>query len=670
MAKLKNKTLVFLMREITIPVFLALVVLSSFGCAQRQNRELSDAQSPNENVLVSDSLIINQLIERSESFFKDTGPRAEEFDAFLLEALDLAERRNLITHEIIIYNIVGKRYRNRSHYGEALKHHHRALSLAQSINNTELLAEIYNQIGVVYRRTDDNSMALDMHFKALKLAEEVSDSFNISVSINSIGNVNYNLGRYHTAIEYLLRSLELSKNAGNIMGMAINTNNIGECMLKLGEPDSALVYFRKSLDYNSQLGNRVGQSICFNSIGAAYIAKGEFEKAKNYLERSLQINRKLSDRMQIAMSLGKVGEVNLMMGNYEEAKDNLFESFEISSRIGSRFQAEESARLISLFYEKTNDYPKSLEYYKISTQYKDSILNEKNMNHLTTIEATMDAEAQRDQIQHLNRETLEQQSVLIRQRQMLVISITVLIILIVVVSLLVFQHRLRTKYNNLKNQQKLLRSQLNPHFIFNALSAIQVYVLEHDTEKSTRFLTDFAKLMRMVLKLSHYDYISLKNECEILEYYLSLQQLRFLEPFDYRIIIDPSIESDAVLVPPMITQPFVENAVEHGIKDIHGKGLLDIRYKQVNDQMIIEVEDNGIGINNSMQQKSEKTRNHESMATKITKERLEVIRNDSGGKVALEIIDKKDVNPFDHGTLVRIILPLVDQVSSKSINNG
>src|SRR5690606_37678432 len=133
----------------------------------------------------------------------------------------------------------------------------------------------------------------------------------------------------------------------------------------------------------------------------------------------------------------------------------------------------------------------------------------------------------------------------------LTIFIIILIVLIVVATMLVLQHRLRNRYNNLKNQHKLLRSQMNPHFIFNALSAIQVYVLEHDIEKSTKFLTDFAKLMRQVLKLSPYHYLALTNECDIMGYYLELQQLRFVTPFGYNTQIDARIIPAAVLVTPM-----------------------------------------------------------------------------------------------------------------------
>ncbi|WP_044117807.1 tetratricopeptide repeat-containing sensor histidine kinase [Alkaliflexus imshenetskii] len=618
----------------------------------------------------TDSLVVEQLIQRSNAFLDETGTKADALDHFLAEALDIAVRRNLVAQEAFIYNLVGKRLRNRSLYGEALRYHNRSLGLAQAIENKSLLADIYNQIGVVYRRTDDNALALDMHFKALRISEEIRDTFNISVAINSIGNVNFNLGRYHSAIEYFRKSLEFSASTGNTLGLAINNHNIGECYLKLHEPELALQFYFKSLEYNTQVGSRPGQAICFNSIGTAHIAMQDYATALDFLERALQINQRLGDLMQTSISLAKVGEVYLLMKDYKTAGNYIQQSFEIAQRIGSRFQAEESARLLSLLNEQQHNYSQALSYFKMASAYKDSILNEKNMYHLTTMEAIMDVEAQQEQISQLSKQSLRQQSVLGRQRLFLTIFVTLVVVMVLVVVLLVYQYRLRSKYNNLKNQHKLLRSQMNPHFIFNALSAIQVYVLEHDVEKSTRFLTDFAKLMRMVLKISHYDYISLKEETEILKYYLELQKLRFYTPFDYHIHVDEVMAPDMVVVPPMITQPFVENAVEHGIKAIDGSGRLDIRFKRVDSQMIVEVEDNGVGINSSMQQKSDKARTHESMALKITKERLDVIRNDSGGKVGLEIIDKRSINPFDRGTLVRIILPIVAVNTSKPAANG
>ncbi|TCO08308.1 tetratricopeptide repeat-containing sensor histidine kinase [Natronoflexus pectinivorans] len=646
-------------------LFLFLLILSGLfyaSCNTQSSRNQAGKAHLGESPM-TDSMVVDQLIQRSRSFYDETGMRAEPYDRFLQEAMEIASRHNLMWQQVRILNTIGRRYRDRSAYGEALRYHNRALTIAQNINNKDLLSEVYNQIGVVFRRTDDNAIALDMHFKALRLAEETRDSFNISVAINSIGNVNANLGRYHSAIEYFLRALDYATKLDNTLGKAINNHNIGECRLKMGYPDEALEYFQRSLAYNNQIGSRAGQSICYNSIGAVYIAKDDPVTALEYLERALNINDRLGDLMQVSISHSKIGEVYLLLGDFAKADDHLNKSYELAKNIGSRFQAEESLRLLSRLHEANHNYSTSLEYFKTATAYRDSILNEKNINHLTTMEAMLETEAQRNRIYQLDQVTSQQLTTLSRQRLMLTIIFIVLIILTVITTLLIYQHRLRIKYNNLKNQHKLLRSQMNPHFIFNALSAIQVYVLEHDVEKSTKFLTDFAKLMRLVLKTSHHDYIPLKDESEILKYYLELQQLRFVSPFNYQIIIDESLNQDQILVPPMLTQPFVENAVEHGVKLMEKQGHLDIRFKKLNTQMVVEVEDNGIGISSSIDQKHKSgiSKKHESMAIKITKERLDVIRNDIGGKVSLEIIDKKNINPFDRGTLIRIILPIVSQ---------
>lgn len=641
----------------------ALILLLPVSCDKVE--EIDKVVTVN-NIHLTDSLVVAQLIQRSQEFVKANPDVPDVYDGFLREAFDISVRNNLIQQEIFIYNLVGKRYRNRGKYGDALKFHYKALDLAQSVEDLALMAETLNQLGVVYRRTDDNVMALELHFKALKHSEDLKDTFNIGVAINSIGNVNFNLERYHSAIEYFHRSFELAKKMDNTLGMAINTNNIGESYLKMGYPDSSLIYQNRSLQYNLQIGSKVGESICYHSIGAAYIAKGNLGKALGFLKRSLQLNEENSDPMQVAISLSRVGEVYLLMEDYDNAYTYIMRSYTMAKDIGSRFQVEESSRQLSKYYEAHNNFETAMEYYKEAMAYKDTILNEKSNYHLTTFEVMFEAEQQREQIMQLNQETLAQKYIMERQWWFMFIFAVLAVVTLVVTVLLVNQNRLRIKYQDLRNRHKLLRSQMNPHFIFNALSAIQVYVLEHDVEKSTKFLTDFAKLMRQVLKLSQQDYITLKDEAEILAYYLDLQQLRFNIPFVYDIEIDDEMDPTSVVVPPMITQPFVENAVEHGIKVLQGEGRIKISFKKEEEQMVVMVEDNGIGIIASRQQKNEKS--HESMALKITRERLDVIQKDSGGKVSLEIVDKKKNNPFDRGTIVKIVFPVVQIERDKEMS--
>jgi len=423
--------------------------------------------------------------------------------------------------------------------------------------------------------------------------------------------------------------------------------------------------FFTSLDYNYQINSQVGQSICFNSIGGAYIAKDRPHKALEYLEKALRLNKELGDRMQVAISHSKIGETYLDLGEYEQALMHLEKSKEVARNIGSLCQIEEASRLLSELYEKTGDYSTSLKHFKTAATYRDSIINEKNINQLATQEAILESERQRERIEELNRQTMKQKSLFNRQRFILIMALVLVITISFAIIMLVRQSQLQNRYKSIRHQQRLLRSQMNPHFIFNALSAIQVYILEHDIEKSSRFLTDFARLMRQVLRSSTLDYISLKEEIQILKYYLELQRIRFSEAFEYNLHIDDSLNTEKIMIPPMLTQPFIENAIEHGIRPMGNEGEISVRFRHEKGKMVVEVEDNGIGIEAS-KKAGEKGKGHESMALKITRERLDMLKRDSGGRTDLYITDKKHVNPFSNGTLVKIILPVVELNDQKS----
>jgi ligand-binding sensor domain-containing protein len=201
-------------------------------------------------------------------------------------------------------------------------------------------------------------------------------------------------------------------------------------------------------------------------------------------------------------------------------------------------------------------------------------------------------------------------------------------------------------------EQRLLRSQMNPHFIFNALGAIQSFIMDREPLEASSYLSRFAELVRSILYSSRGEMISVEKELKILENYCSLQQLRYDHTFDYEIIIDENIDQESTLIPSMIAQPFIENAIEHGVRNISEKGQIFIRIlkERENDYLTIEIEDNGAGINRH--QDSKKETNHISMATKITAERLKGLNH---SQRELEIIDLSSRNK--RGTLIRFSVP-------------
>ena len=208
-------------------------------------------------------------------------------------------------------------------------------------------------------------------------------------------------------------------------------------------------------------------------------------------------------------------------------------------------------------------------------------------------------------------------------------------------------------------RQKVLRSQMDPHFIFNSLNAIQSYVLKNDSLKAVKYLNSFARLIRMILDSSRYDYISLNKEIDILKYYLDLQQLRFGDKFEYHLSIDTDIDTNSLLIPAMLAQPFIENAIEHGLQHLEDKGSVKISFTQSNDNIVFKVLDNGIGREASLKINKDVKPKKQSLSTQLFKERLYTINKFSGKKLTYNIVDLKNDQGHAKGTMVIINLPLI-----------
>ncbi len=209
-------------------------------------------------------------------------------------------------------------------------------------------------------------------------------------------------------------------------------------------------------------------------------------------------------------------------------------------------------------------------------------------------------------------------------------------------------------------EQKLLRSQMNPHFIFNSLSSIQSFIFENNPLEAGSYLSRFAELIRSILYNSREEFITIEKEIKTLQNYLDLQQLRYDKKFDYKINVDPLIQSDLIQIPPMLAQPFIENSIEHGIKHLKSSGFISISFTLMPEKnsILLIIEDNGIGIKASRKLKNEKSKNHTSLATIISNERLDIFNK--GLKKKQFIMEIDDINDNDgkvNGTKVKFIIP-------------
>ena len=166
---------------------------------------------------------------------------------------------------------------------------------------------------------------------------------------------------------------------------------------------------------------------------------------------------------------------------------------------------------------------------------------------------------------------------------------------------------------------------MNPHFIFNSLASIQNSIINEEPKKASKYLARFSKLVRSILDSTVQEFIPLEQEITTIENYLELQKIRFPEKFDYTIEVDERLDTESVQIPPMLTQPFIENSIEHAIKHKDSKGKIDVRFKLQNGTLELEVEGDGIGRQRAMEIHNQQDQGHKSMATAITLERIRIL---------------------------------------------
>ncbi|WP_128546580.1 sensor histidine kinase [Larkinella soli] len=209
------------------------------------------------------------------------------------------------------------------------------------------------------------------------------------------------------------------------------------------------------------------------------------------------------------------------------------------------------------------------------------------------------------------------------------------------------------------SEMKALRSQMNPHFLYNSLNAIRLFVLQNDSDNADKYLVKFARLMRLILGNSRQEWVPLANEIEQLQLYLELEQLRFSHKFDFAIEVDPALRQDATSIPPMIIQPYIENAILHGISHKKERGMIRVGIRAADDHMECSVDDDGVGRQRARQLKGPSSSSHQSVGMVVTEERVQLIRQRSGKDAGVTIIDKVDAGGAPAGTTVLIRLPLV-----------
>lgn len=550
---------------------------------------------------------------------------------------------------------------------EALEYHLKALEEFEDFIQEHELAEIHNELGIDYSYMSNFEKAVHHFIESLKIKEKIytTDSPEhkklISTSYNNIGLVFERIKNYDEAIVYYNKALSAAIPIGDSALLAQYYNNIGVAYDRKEMYEEALKYYLNAaaIMETRRKGNPLAR--IYSNLGIIYQNMDESQKALEYSQKALEIFKTTGDNLNYAITLSKTGFILLNLARTDEAYPYLSKSLEISKEIGSTAIIKDNYYYLSKYYAKKNNYLKAYEYRGNYIEIMDSIYNADMLALTSEMKTKYETEKKEKEIEVLTKDNEIQNLKLKRQQaRFWFLSVGSLIALLtLILAFIVYRLRQKNKHTNLEKknlevEQRMLRSQMNPHFIFNSMSSVQGFITKNDKQAAMVFLSDFAELMRSILENSRQSMISLNEEINTLKLYIELEQLRLRNKFDFNIKVDPKLNPDEVFIPPMLIQPFAENAIKHGLIKKTEKGNLEITFKKDEKMLVCSVIDDGIG---RKEAEANKPEGHRSLGMQVTRERLETINKQFKSNASFNIIDLKDNNGTAKGTRVDIILP-------------
>ncbi|WP_241240775.1 tetratricopeptide repeat protein [Maribacter sp. MJ134] len=576
-----------------------------------------------------------------------------------------ARQNNYLDGQAYALNQIGRTYRSISEFSKALISFQEALEVSRKSENIEFQVYSLNMISVVFRRTDAIKSALDYSQEALELAETVKNPSvglkrSINVSLNSIGNIYQILEQYDLAIEKFKQSMRLEKELENKLGLAINHQNIGECYEAQGKLEEALDNFQKSLAYNIDIDSDKGKIICNYSIAHVYVHLGKMQEALKLLNSALVAAKPLGDQKIISSIFINLGWTYIQLNKYDLAENNLTEGLRIAQQYNLPAEIAESNKFLSELWIKKDDFKKGMAFYKEAKKYEEQITNNLNLRYVNDMILRYESEKRASQLETLAKENETVRLKLRKNRTMLLISGIGLALLAGILYILYRQYQLNNEKKLLTLEQTMLRSQMNPHFLFNSLNSIKLYIINNEKKNAVHYLNKFSKLVRKILEASSQREIPLAEELETVELYMNIENIRFSNEINFKIKVDETLDVHTIRIPSLILQPFLENALWHGLSSKDGEKNIVLEVMKAQEGFIkISIIDDGVGRDAAEKIKQGKVLKRKSVGIDITKERLANFSKDYQNSFHVEIIDVYDDSNNPSGTKIVLHIPTI-----------
>jgi tetratricopeptide (TPR) repeat protein/two-component sensor histidine kinase len=544
----------------------------------------------------------------------------------------------------------GVAYRKKGKVEEALVLFNKSLEISTEHGDSLGMGEAHYNIGNAYQEQGSYELSISEMIIAIQFFEGLKEVRKKMYALNTMAILYYRIKDLEGSLRTFKECLEVARGAGWTADIGTFTYNIGNTYLVMGNAGEATSYYQQALEIYESTGSMEGQSNILNNLATIFFRNQDYQKAVIYHLKALEVRRKAGLSIYVIESLNNLAATYGWLGDFVSAEKYYAEAKSMLPSAPVEFRMTNMRiryRLDSLKGNTNGAFVNFQGYVNL----RDSLMNAKKASQIADLQIKYDTEKKEREIERLDQQTKIQQLQLTQQGYIGAGSAVVVVLLLAVGFLYYRQERLRQHEAVVELEQKALRSQLNPHFIFNALGAIQNYMLQNKPQDAASFMSRFARLMRQILENSREDFITLDEEVATLENYLELQLLRFDNSFEYELTVDEAIDVEQVSIPPMFAQPLIENALEHGLKGKIDGAKVKITFRQEGEYVLLTVEDNGKGIASEV-----KTREgHKSLAGVITNERIDLFN--AGLKTKIRLIVEDLAGGGSTGTRVQLMLP-------------
>jgi tetratricopeptide (TPR) repeat protein len=552
------------------------------------------------------------------------------------------------------------------HEDSALYHYGRSGDLARTVGNERMVGASAGNRANVLERMGRIGPAIDLAYECLRIMEKLGNERGVATTLTTLSSLADLQGDHVEALAIMRRANALYTKVGYRQGMMTSGRAIGSMLLTMNKVDSSVIMLENVLALERELDAKDIMGSTLNRLGEAYVKLDRFDDARKVLDESRAICRSMQDDLTASEALALMGGVEHEARRDAEALRACNEGLALAEKLNALSERGMNCHCLYRAHKALGHGMEAVRYLEKYHTVEDSLVSERNAREVTQREMLYSFGKQQlaDSLRHSNELMLSNVAAASARRRSFIYGAFGLLV-IAGLSAFFISDRKRRKARFEKDAAQLetqaLRSQMNPHFIFNALNSINAFMRENDGDRASAYLTKFARLMRLVLENSRQAEVPLKDDLEALDLYLNLERARSRdangrEKFDYTITVDPDIDQEEMLVPPLVIQPFVENAIWHGMAGKEEKGHITLSVTRRGEDLVLAIEDDGVGRRAKQTEPPDGVpMKKTSLATTITKARLDLVQKQKGKPAGFKIID------LAQGTRVEVSLPLEEE---------